>query len=214
MRLEFFSAYTMSPYGWGHSHLLGRVKYHLKWTLHKLNVRSTTHALFNYLRRQPAFPEVTHFGANEALAQRLVKNSGLEAYQAASAMIMMPFVLACCTTAKISRDMLMAWRLENMFAIDYYRQSFTEEQILRHKQMWGWLKGVIEKIYLTPAGGATTANKVKFHDPEHDEDIIRGYGNFCIINELPKEAAHQTPKTTTHNNRGVEIQMLKKVSGE
>ncbi len=70
----------MSPYGWGHSHLLGRVKYHLRWLLSDMNVQ-LGHALLVYLAQQEVIPEVTRFGVNEKLTRRFLKVTGLEAYQ-------------------------------------------------------------------------------------------------------------------------------------
>jgi hypothetical protein len=46
----------MSPYGWGHSLLLGRAKYHLRWTLQTLNA-NREHELVRYLQNQAKFPD-------------------------------------------------------------------------------------------------------------------------------------------------------------
>ncbi len=210
-QLKFFNRNTMSPYGWGHSHLLGRAKYHLEWSLRDLKVKRKNHELVQYLAAQEAFPGVTRFGHNSALTQKLL-SAKLEAYQVASVMIFMPFALACCRGALVTNDMIAAWRLENVFAIDYYRSSFTTAQVCAHEETWRLLKDRIEMVYVRNNAERTLERKIKFHDPEHDGEIIRAYGSFRIVNELPKEAEHQTPKSVAHNNRTVELQMLKKVN--
>jgi hypothetical protein len=196
----------MSPYGWGHSLLLGRAKYHLRWTLQTLNA-NREHELVRYLQNQAKFPDFFTVGHNHQLLTSLLKVKGFGSYELAAVMLLMPFALACCSTPT-SQRLIKAWCLENILHLDYYRSSFTELQIRAHTQNWLWLKCELERLY----GAYMLLNKVKFHDPEHDEEIIRGYGNFRIINELPKERIHQLPKHTPHNNRTEEEQMLSKVT--
>ncbi len=200
----------MSPYGWGHSHLLGRAKYHLEWLMSDLKV-TQNHELVHYLAAHEVFPEVFRFGHNEALTQKL-RLAKLDAYQIASAMIFMPFALACCRSRRVTTPMITAWRLENVFAIDYYRSSFTAVQLNAHEEIWRVLKKQVHDVYVAHRAERALQTKVKFHDPEHDREIILAYGSFRIVNELPKEAEHQTPKHVAHNNRTVELQMLKKAN--
>jgi hypothetical protein len=205
----------MTPYGWGHSQLLGRARYHLAWTIKKLNVRGG-HEIAEFLRKQSSFPGVHAIWKNDKMLEKIVskEDKSLGAYEVASIMIMMPFVLACCRSTLVTSQIKEAWCLENVFGVDYYRFAFSEAQIEQHNRAWERLKTLIQKVYVETSDliKDDTANKLKFHDPTHDERIIRGYGNFRIINELPKERVHQIPKHTPHNNREVEDQMLIKVT--
>src|SRR4051794_38284656 len=126
----------MTPYGWGHSHLLGRVKYHLKWTFKRLNVTQEEHALISYFKKV-SFPDVTPFGRNKKLCTRLLKVDSLQAYEAASAMITVLFALICYPI-DISDQIVKAWRLENTYSIDFYRSSFTDSQIKKHQETRQW----------------------------------------------------------------------------
>ncbi len=58
-------------------------------------------------------------------------------------MIMMPFALACIDPP-VAPKVIKAWRLENVYAVDFYRNSFTEEQILQHTQTSEWLAEAVE----------------------------------------------------------------------
>ena len=212
--MRFFRPYQMSPYGWGHSQLLGRVKYHLRWTFRALNVKKGTHELIQYFQQQSTFPEVQHFGENKLLLEKLLHVKGLDAYQVASVMIVIVFALACCSSTLVTDAMRKSWRLENVVSVDYYRKAFTEEQIRNHTQNCEWYEASLVQAYSRQEGVDLLEGKVKLHDLKHDETIIRDYGSFLIINELPKESAHQLAKQTPHNNRTVEEQMLAKVTKE
>lgn len=153
---------------------------------------------------------------NDKMLEKIVskEDKTLGAYEVASLMLMMPFVLACCKSNLVTSQIKEAWCLENVFSVDYYRFTFSEAQIERHRQTWERLKALLQMVYVEASDliKEDTENKLKFHDPAHDEEIIRGYGNFRIIYELPKERVHQIPKHTPHNNRDVEDQMLAKVT--
>ena len=120
--LKLFDPYRMMPAGWGHSLLLGRVEYHMKWTIADLAVHQCAQVL-RYLAAQPQFPEVTPFGKNSELDQRLLNVDSLKAYQTASAMIMMPLALACVEPTP--RTILQTWRLQTL--------SSPSTRVVRHR---------------------------------------------------------------------------------
>lgn len=65
---------------------------------------------------------------------------------------------------------------------------------------------------MTKLFGKRLENKIKQHDADHDRLFMEGYGPMKYWFELPKESEHQIPKSSVHNNRTIELQMLKKVS--
>jgi len=158
-------------------------------------VKSEAHELIRYIQLQSPFPEVQGF-TNEVLLKKMLNVSGLEAYQIASVMIIIVFALACSNSLLVT---------------DAVR---SEDQIQSHCRNWSWLTTALQRAYGMQEGADLLEKKIKFHDPDHDEAIIRRYGNFRIINELPKEMIHQLPKHTPHNNRTIEEQMLEKVGRE
>jgi hypothetical protein len=207
--LYYFNPSTMTPAGWGHSLLLGRVKWLLKWTFEDLSTDQISH-LIKYLQKQHLFPDVDRF--TNSNARTLILVDGLEAYEVASVMILLPFALAC-VQPPVSGMVLQAWRLQCVLAVNYYRRSFTNAQIVAHSRDYGYYISAVNRAFLHNRS-RTLANKIKFHDPLHDAMFIIFYRTFLIVNELAKEVVHQHPKQTSHNNRAIEQQMLEKVSTE
>ncbi len=196
----------MTPPGWGHSLLLGRVKYLLKWTFEDLT-ESQCVQLLQYLRAQQKFPDIIHFGSNVETNKALMNVDSLQAFEVASAMVTMLFGLICISPP-LSGKTLQSWRLQNVLAVDYFRFGFTSVQREAHMVNWKFFCSAFQSAYINNHSERTLDNKIKFHDPEHNLENIIHYGNFRIINELAKEAVHQLPKKMAHNNREVEKQML------
>ncbi len=198
----------MTPASWGHSLLLGRAKYHLTWTLQDLSIEQCVQ-LATYLKIQSTFPDITNFHTAEA-RKALMLVDGLEAYEIASAMIVMPFALASLSPP-VPGSVLQSWRLHNVLMVDYYREGFTPVQVHSHSRHWAFLQAALERAFIRNNPVRKISDKIKLHDPEHDQETIINYGNFRVINELAKESTHQIPKHMTHNNRDVEQQILKRV---
>lgn len=208
----FFQPFTMTPVGWGHSLLMGRVKYLLKWTFEDLSYEQCS-SVIRYLSTQLAFPDVDRFGHSYGNVKQLILVDGLEAYEVASVMTIIIFALACMQLPLSRGTILQSWRLQNVLAVDYYRKGFSKDQIDAHSTHNKFYMSAVQSAFLDRHPDRNTANKVKFHDPEHDTATIQRYGNFRIINELAKESVHQRPKQSKHNNRDVERQRLEKVKG-